>query len=120
MLFVGDSMYPEGNDYAPFAHGIRSRPVRDEDETLKFLHTILRDPEGYFDNKFYKKFTPETITEDLTHKGVYMKSKKPQPLYALHKQRAFNKEKIDFKSEYTKKINVFFRHFMVHRGGIPV
>jgi len=115
MLFVGDSVYPDGNDFAPFIHGIRSKPVKNEEETYHFLQKILKNPKGFFDNKFYKKRQPDTIPQDAVRKGVCMKSKKPQPVYVTYKKHAFNEEKQYIRSENMQKINIFLRYFAIRR-----
>lgn len=41
MLFVGDAIFPGGNDYAAFEAGATSIKVRDPDETKRVIETIL-------------------------------------------------------------------------------
>jgi HAD superfamily hydrolase (TIGR01484 family) len=41
ILYVGDSIFPGGNDYAAVEAGVTTRPVRDVDETKAFIHAIL-------------------------------------------------------------------------------
>ena len=41
MLFVGDAIFPGGNDYAAFEAGAPSIKVRDPDETKRVIETIL-------------------------------------------------------------------------------
>ncbi|WP_377643220.1 HAD-IIB family hydrolase [Oryzobacter terrae] len=41
VLFVGDRLDPGGNDHPVIATGVRTRAVRDEDETLEVIHDLL-------------------------------------------------------------------------------
>jgi phosphomannomutase len=43
MIFVGDALYPGGNDEPVKRTGIHSIPVRDPDETLEVISRILAD-----------------------------------------------------------------------------
>jgi phosphomannomutase len=41
MVFVGDAIYPGGNDYAPFEMGMDTVKVRDPEETLSVIATAV-------------------------------------------------------------------------------
>ena len=41
MLFMGDALYPGGNDHAVIEAGVDSIPVRDIEDTRKIIQTIL-------------------------------------------------------------------------------
>ena len=43
MLFVGDRLDPEGNDYPVLALGVPCRAVAGWEETVKFLEQLLAD-----------------------------------------------------------------------------
>jgi len=41
ILFVGDSVFPGGNDFAPFENGIITKRVLHPEDTLQFIQNIL-------------------------------------------------------------------------------
>ena len=46
MIFVGDALFPGGNDYPAKEAGVVSIPVRDPDETKRVIETIIACPDG--------------------------------------------------------------------------
>jgi hypothetical protein len=41
MLFIGDALYPGGNDHAVIDAGVDAVAVRDVEETKRIIETIL-------------------------------------------------------------------------------
>gem|GEM_PF-1467797 len=104
MLFIGDSVYPGGNDFSPFEHGIRTKVVKDEQDTLVFLEKIMENPEKFFHGKFYTRARANTISKTITKRGVVLNSIHPQPFYMVFKEMMMDtkKQKIYNKNIYQK------------------
>ena len=43
MVFVGDALFPGGNDYAAKRTGVQCIPVRNPEDTKKVIKKILKD-----------------------------------------------------------------------------
>lgn len=55
MIFIGDALFPGGNDYPAKEAGVVSIPVKNPNESKRVIETIIACLDGVYDPPVYKE-----------------------------------------------------------------